>query len=66
MCPFFFLNFCGKWIISCKNQRIYIQLNSNIYIYIYNEKALRILEIYDLKKMLANTIYNFNIFSKNV
>ena len=38
-----------------------------IYIYIYiNEKPLHILEIYDFKKMLANTIYNFNIFSKNV
>ena len=35
-----------------------------MYIYIYNEKPLHILEMHDLKKVLANTTYNSNIFLK--
>ena len=33
-----------------------------IYIYIYNEKSLHSLEIYGLKKIEANTMYNLDLF----
>ena len=31
-----------------------------MYIYIYNEKPLQILEMYGLKKVNTNTMYNLN------
>ena len=41
-----------------------LSLSLNIYIYIYNEKPLHNLDMYGLKKVQTNTMYNLNHFLK--